>query len=264
MGLITNLLGTKVACMGLDNAYMRPLGYVVIQVQVDGVQGYDEDQIALVTLDLSNFAARIPVILGTLPSAMLLMWWKRGRLMPWANARVAHLLSVWRMTVIEVGDGIAEVSSPDDYDQVVFTWNVETIEAFFSRMVPVRAERAYTRWRTNVMTQALQTGDGSLLQGLTVQNTYTELRQGSKNAVVVVRNSMAYPQTLWKKTPMARGWQQPQCQGHQWRTSCRRGYDPQDPHTPKLTVRQSHWKLFDELHLSGLDSWPLKLADATC
>ena len=41
---------------------MRPLGDVVIQVQVDGVQGYDKDQIALVILDLSNFAARIPVI----------------------------------------------------------------------------------------------------------------------------------------------------------------------------------------------------------
>ena len=26
MGLITNLLGTKVACMGLGNTYMRPLG----------------------------------------------------------------------------------------------------------------------------------------------------------------------------------------------------------------------------------------------
>ena len=30
-----------------------------------GVQGYDEDQITLVILDLSNFAAQVPVILGT-------------------------------------------------------------------------------------------------------------------------------------------------------------------------------------------------------
>ena len=57
MALITNLLGTKVACVGLGNAYMRPLGYVIIQVQVDGVQGYDEDQIALVIPDLTNFLA---------------------------------------------------------------------------------------------------------------------------------------------------------------------------------------------------------------
>ena len=62
---ITNLIGAKVAYMGLGNTYTRPLGYVIIQVQVDGVQCYDKDQIALVILDLSNFAAQIPVILGT-------------------------------------------------------------------------------------------------------------------------------------------------------------------------------------------------------
>ena len=38
---ITDLLGSKVACVGLGNAYTRPLGYVVIWVQVDGVRGYD-------------------------------------------------------------------------------------------------------------------------------------------------------------------------------------------------------------------------------
>ena len=57
VGPVTNLMGSKVICMGLGNAYMRPLGYVVIWVQVDRVQGYDEDQKALVILDLSTFVA---------------------------------------------------------------------------------------------------------------------------------------------------------------------------------------------------------------
>ena len=65
VGPITNLMGSKVTCMGLGNIYTKPLGYVVIQVQVDGVLGYDEDQIALVILDFSNFMAQTPVILGT-------------------------------------------------------------------------------------------------------------------------------------------------------------------------------------------------------
>ena len=43
----------------------QSIGYVIIQIHVDGVQGYDEDQIVLVIPDLSNFAAQIPVILGT-------------------------------------------------------------------------------------------------------------------------------------------------------------------------------------------------------
>ena len=37
MGPITYLLGAKVACIGLGNAYTRPLGYIVIWVQEDGL-----------------------------------------------------------------------------------------------------------------------------------------------------------------------------------------------------------------------------------
>ena len=37
-----------------------------------------------------------------------------------------------------------------------------------------------------------------------------------------------------------------------------------DLQTPKLMVRQRHGKLFDELDLSGLDSWVPELADAAC
>ena len=39
VGPITDLMGSKVTCVGLGNAYTRPLGYMVIQVQVDGVWG---------------------------------------------------------------------------------------------------------------------------------------------------------------------------------------------------------------------------------
>ena len=43
VGPITDLMGSKVSCMGPGNAYTRPLGYVVIWVQVDRVLSYDED-----------------------------------------------------------------------------------------------------------------------------------------------------------------------------------------------------------------------------
>ena len=65
VGPITDLMGSKVTCVGLGNAYTRLLGYVVIWVQVDGIWGYNENQIALVIPDFSNFATRVPVILGT-------------------------------------------------------------------------------------------------------------------------------------------------------------------------------------------------------
>ena len=219
--------GAKVACMGLGNAYMSPLGYVIIQVQVDGVQGYDKDQIALVIPDLSNFVAQISVILRTPTISQVINVMKEAEIdvlaMPWVNARVAHLLSIHRMTSMEVGDSIMEEPNPDGYDQVMFTQNVETIEPFSSHVVPVKVRRAYTGECINITVQALWTENGSLPQGLTVQNTYTELRQGSKKAVMVVGNSMAYSQTLWKKMPVARAVVVLPVLNHLRRYSCGRG-----------------------------------------
>ena len=67
-----------------------------------------------------------------------------------------------------------------------------------------KVEKAYTGEHINIMTQVLQITDGSLPQGLTVQNSYTELQRGSKNVVRVVRNSTTYPQMLQKKAPVSR------------------------------------------------------------
>ena len=138
----------------------------------------------------------------------------------------------------------------------MFTQNVETIEPFSSCVMPVKVGKAYTGEHINIMVQALWTEDGSLPQGLTVQNMYTELRQGSKKAVVVVRNSMAYSQTLQKKILVARAVavlpvpEPPkEVQFHEG------GDEPQGPHTPRLTVRQRHGKILNELDLSQLDSW---------
>ena len=166
------------------NAYTRLLDYIVIQAQADGVWGYDEDQIALVFPDFSNFAAQIPVIHGKPTIGQVVNVMKEAEVdalaMLWANARVAHLLSVHRMVPVEVGDGQKAEVSTDDYAQLMYTQNAETIEPFSSRVVPVKARRAHIGEHISVMVQALWTEDGSLPQGLTLQNTYTELRQGGR------------------------------------------------------------------------------------
>ena len=82
---------------------------------------------------------------------------------------------------------------------MVLTKNTETTNAFLSHVISAKANTAHTSERINMMFQALHVKDGSLPQGLTVQNAYTELRKGSKNVIMVVRNSMAYPQSLRRK-----------------------------------------------------------------
>ena len=109
------------------------------------------------------------------------------------------------MTAMEVGDGTEEKSSSDGYDQVMFTQNVETVDALSSHMVLVKVGRAYTGEHINIMVQALQTEDGSLLQGLTVQNTYTELRQGSKKSSHGGKEQYGLPTDPPKENPSGQG-----------------------------------------------------------
>ena len=265
--LITDLIGTRCACLGLGNVYTHPLGYVIVWVHVDGVQGYDKDQIALVIPDESKFVEWVPIILGTLTISCIMNVMKEREIdalvIPWANARVRHLLSMWRAAATVLEDQTLENANPNGYDKVVFMRNAETIEAFSSWILSVKVEKAYTGECINIITQALQTEDVTLPHGLTIQYAYTELQKGSKYIIMVVRNSTAYPKMLQKKAPVARAvaatmvletppdrvWEGDD--GHQ------------DPHPPSLTTRQRQGKLFEELDLSRLNSRPLELAEAT-
>ena len=62
---------------------------------MDGVQGNEEDQIALVIPDLSNFVARVFIILGTPTISQVVNMIKEKEIdalvMPWVNAQVAYL-----------------------------------------------------------------------------------------------------------------------------------------------------------------------------
>ena len=124
--------------------------------------------------------------------------------MPWANARAAHLLAIRRMAPVKVGNDCEEGYNTNQDGFVMHTQKVENIGTFNTHVIPMKTTEAHLGECLNVMVQALYIQDGTLPPGLTMQNMYTELRKGSKKVVVVVRNHTAYPQTLWKKTPVAR------------------------------------------------------------
>ena len=176
--------------------------------------------------------------------------------MLWANARAAHLLAVRRMTPVEVGSDQEEGCKSDQDRPLMYTQKVETLEPFSSHMIPMKMMEAYLGEHLNMMVEALHAQDSTLPPGITVHNMYNELRKGSKKAVVVVWNNTTCPQTLWKKTPLARAMavqlipKTPEPGSLQVQDEvC------SDPQTLKLTTRQRHGKLFDELDLSGLDLW---------
>ena len=114
----------------------------------------------------------------------------------WANVRAAHLLAIWRMTPVKVGNGQEEGYDTDKDNPLVYTQKAEKLEPFSSHVIPVKTMKVYLGECINMMVQTLCTQDGTLLPGLTVQNTYTKLWKGGKKAVVVVRNNTTYPQTI--------------------------------------------------------------------
>ena len=106
VGPISDLVGRGVTCVGLGNALTWPIGYIIKWVQVDGVHSYDEDQIALVIPDLSNFMAWVPVILGTPMIGHVMNVIKESEMdmlvTPWVNPQVAYLLAVrWATAMVE-------------------------------------------------------------------------------------------------------------------------------------------------------------------
>ena len=62
--------------------------------------GYDEDQIALIILDFSNFAIRVPIILGTPTIGQVVNMMREVEIdalaTPWVNTRAGHLLAIRR------------------------------------------------------------------------------------------------------------------------------------------------------------------------
>ena len=103
-----------------------------------------------------------------------------------------------------------------------------------------------------------------MAQGITIQNAYTEMCNGSKNVAIVVRNSMGYTQTLKKKIPVARAvvatWVP---EPPMWTGMIEALDQVQGLQTPKMTVKQRQEILLEESDLSGLESWPLELTDST-
>ena len=126
---------------------------------MNGVQSYDEDQIALLMPDESKFMEWIPVILGAPTISHVVNVMKEREINAlatlWANARVAHLLSVHRAVATVLDDQTSESADPNGYDEVLFTRNMETIEAFSSCVISVNMEKAYKGDCINIMTQVL-------------------------------------------------------------------------------------------------------------
>ena len=62
---LSNLANDIVGINDFGGLFSQPLGYIIIRVQIEGVRGYIEDQVALVIPDFTNFGSQVLVTLST-------------------------------------------------------------------------------------------------------------------------------------------------------------------------------------------------------
>ena len=67
-GPFEELAGNLTGCpiQAIRGVHTRAIGYVVFQMQIEGIPSYDEEQVTLVVDDESAFFRKVPIILVTL------------------------------------------------------------------------------------------------------------------------------------------------------------------------------------------------------
>ena len=100
---------------GIGEARFDVVGYVIIQVKIDGIRGYKEDTVALVLKRDSEFAERVPILLGTPTLDRSLAVIKESEIdqlaVPWAKARIALLLRAHRFLIKRAAARLAKGKS---------------------------------------------------------------------------------------------------------------------------------------------------------
>ena len=193
----------RILLSGLGGRITKPLGYVILRVQIPYVPSYDKDQVALVVAEDSNFLKRCQVILGT-PTINRAVWAMKESEMEnapeaWQSAQHTYKFANYMVQLNPEDYGMTTPTNtgknPTDLDELVLLKNKVTIPAFKSIIL-----HCHTCWtmmmgyKLHVMTQATYLEDrANLPNGVYVVKTYTELRDGSRNVSVVLRNLMGKP-----------------------------------------------------------------------
>ena len=125
---------------GFGGLYSWPLGYVTIRVQVEGVKGYNEDQVALVILDLTAFGSRVLVTLGTPTINQIVNVIKESKIdelsVSLSGSRVSHLLAGCQAELSLKNDITARsVPDPTNINDSVTMMKPDEVEAFSSQIV---------------------------------------------------------------------------------------------------------------------------------
>ena len=247
-----------IAVMG--GGMIKPEGFVIMNVRVPCVRGYDEDQIAIVLEDLEM--KDCPVVLGTPTLFRVMEVIKESEIselaMPWANSRLSWLMRGVhaKMSRLQVKDVANKPIAPLSVDEVVRVTSKCMVPPFSHKVIHGRVGLVLQGYKMNVMTHGLEKRSPLLPLGLEVQSAYVTLATGSSRVPVVLRNNTKDWLEIKKGTPIAR------MVAANLVPRVINAVSAKGPHpVSTLTEAERQDLLLDKLDLSGLDAWPTEQAE---
>ena len=243
---------------GIGGVLVAPSGFVIVNVQVPCVKGYNEDQIAVVLDDPGM--GKCPVILGTPTLYRVMEVIKESEIsqlaVPWATSRGSWLMRgiQARMVQIPRRDVANKPLVPAALNEVVKTTSKVALPPFGHKVIHGITSLALQGCKMNVMTHGLERRSPLLPLGVEVLSVYATLATGSKRVAVALRNTTKDWLEVRKGTPIARmeaANQIPPVTGPV--------VSPEEEQ-PTLSESERQALLMDKLDLSGLESWPPEVA----
>ena len=260
---------------GAGGKRTEPLGYVMIRVQIPYAPSYDEDQVALIVEDPSLFSQRCPVILGTptiFRAVQAMKESEMNRVEPaWQHAKAGYKYTHFLMNLEDYPEDCSFPTNtgknPVELDEKLLLRKKQVLPPFSNTMVHCKTQATQMHgYKLHVMTHVPYPEDkSSLPNGIYVLKTYTELKDGSRNVSVVLRNLTSKTIHLAPSRCMARiaaANEVPEAVPSP--ELAKELAETQGKEAPKLTIEERQKLLMELLRQDGgleqLKEWPPELA----
>ena len=239
---------------GLGGISVEPIGFVMMNVKVPRVQGYDEDQIAIV-MDDPGMTEWL-VILGTPTLYRVMEVIKESEIsklaVPWASLQVSWLMRdvLAKLGQVVMNDIAKKPIVPLHVDEVVRVTSKCTVPSFGHKAIHGKVNLVLHGYKMNVMTHGLEKRSPSLPLGIDVQTVYTTLADGSNRVMVVLRNNTWDWLEVKKGVPIAR-----MVAANEVPKVTNLFSTGQTKERSTLTEAERQDLLLEKLDLSGLEAW---------
>ena len=261
--LAKEISGAILHISGIGGISVEPVGFIMMNIKVPGIAGYDEDQIAIVMDDPGM--TEWPVILGTPTIYRVMEVIKESEIsklaVPWAYSRISWLMRdvVAKLGQVMVNDIANKPIVPLHVDEVVRVASKCTVPPFGHKAIHSKVNLVLHGYKMNVMTHGLEKWSPSLPLGIDVQTVYVTLADGSNRITVVLRNNTRDWLEIKKGMPVT-------CMvaANEVPKVTNLFSAKQKKEQPMLSETERQDLLLEKLDLSGLEAWPEEQAEQAC